>query len=105
MTFPDWFLEMAQRWLGCLNLTDEDKDAMFPNCVNLNLYEHGDHQVAWHSDDEPLFRGKLQDDTTGVGHLACFAGHSDHLGDIGSHAEVPSGAQGAQKRPRLSEIT
>lgn len=34
---------------------------MFPNCVNLNLYEHGDHQVAWHSDDEPLFRGKFQD--------------------------------------------
>jgi len=39
----------------------QDKDSMFPNCVNLNLYEHGDHQVAWHSDDEPLFRGKFQD--------------------------------------------
>mgnify|MGYP002803413986 CR=1 FL=1 len=61
VTFPDWFLEMAKRWLGCLNLDDQDKDSMFPNCVNLNLYEHGDHQVAWHSDDEPLFRGKFQD--------------------------------------------
>eukprot|EP00438_Fugacium_kawagutii_P029213 Skav229548 [mRNA] locus=scaffold568:265840:271100:+ [translate_table: standard] len=58
VTFPDWFLEMAKRWLSCLNLNDEDKDALFPNSVNLNLYEHGDHQVAWHSDDEPLFRGK-----------------------------------------------
>ena len=94
VTFPDWFLDMAKRWLSSLNLNDEDwdhfllmvvlecfyfsmffilvcifsvlacledKDSMFPNCVNLNLYEHGDHQVAWHSDDEPLFRGKFQD--------------------------------------------
>lgn len=42
-------------------MSRQDKDSMFPNCVNLNLYEHGDHQVAWHSDDEPLFRGKFQD--------------------------------------------
>ncbi|CAK9105676.1 Alpha-ketoglutarate-dependent dioxygenase alkB homolog 3 (Alkylated DNA repair protein alkB homolog 3) (hABH3) (DEPC-1) (Prostate cancer antigen 1) [Durusdinium trenchii] len=61
VTFPDWFLDMAKRWLNSLNLNDQDKDSTFPNCVNLNLYEHGDHQVAWHSDDEPLFRGKFQD--------------------------------------------
>jgi hypothetical protein len=24
VTFPDWFLEMAKRWLGCLNLNDQD---------------------------------------------------------------------------------
>jgi len=61
MTFPDWFMVMARRWLECLNLNGEDKDGRFPDCVNLNLYETGDHQVSWHSDDEPLFRGKFQD--------------------------------------------
>eukprot|EP00439_Symbiodinium_sp_Y106_P038666 s2512_g4.t1 len=80
MTFPDWFMVMAKRWLECLNLNGEDcnttpfpvvkhaspalqqdKDGRFPDCVNLNLYETGDHQVSWHSDDEPLFRGKFQD--------------------------------------------
>ena len=64
MTFPDWFMVMAKRWLECLNLNGEDcnttpfpvvkhaspalqqdKDGRFPDCVNLNLYETGDHQV------------------------------------------------------------
>ena len=54
----------------------EDKDSMFPNCVNLNLYEHGDHQVAWHSDDEPLFRGKFQD------HFGCKITRSQIFSDL-----------------------
>ena len=24
VTFPDWFLEMAKRWLGCFNLNDQE---------------------------------------------------------------------------------
>merc|ERR1712014_166259 len=60
-TFPPWFSAMASRWLHCLNLRDQDTDGMFPDATNLNLYEDGEQQVAWHSDDEPLFRGKFQD--------------------------------------------
>lgn len=60
-TFPPWFTAMGSRWLHCLNLRDQDKDGMFPDAANLNLYEDGEQQVAWHSDDEPLFRGKFQD--------------------------------------------
>jgi len=59
--FPDWFWEMSQRWLKSLNLDGTDKDAAMPDCVNLNLYEDGNHTVAWHSDDEPLFQGKFKD--------------------------------------------
>ena len=75
---------------ACFPTFQQDKDGRFPDCVNLNLYETGDHQasvllstvrgqslshsrfhsyllgtiarkVSWHSDDEPLFRGKFQD--------------------------------------------
>jgi len=60
--FPDWFKDMSKRWLSCLNLNDDtDRDSRFPDSVNLNLYENGSHIVAWHSDDEPIFRGKQQD--------------------------------------------
>jgi len=59
--FPPWFTEMSKRWLQCFNLNGQDQDSNFPDAVNLNLYENGDHVVAWHSDDEPLFQGKTQD--------------------------------------------
>mmetsp|Transcript_37998 Transcript_37998/g.68729 ORF Transcript_37998/g.68729 Transcript_37998/m.68729 type:complete len:593 (-) Transcript_37998:42-1820(-) len=59
--FPPWFELMVRRWLGAFNLNDADKDSKFPDSVNMNLYEHGEHSVSWHSDDEPLFRGKFQD--------------------------------------------
>jgi alkylated DNA repair dioxygenase AlkB len=59
--FPDWFMDMSKRWLSCFNLDDADRDSRFPDSVNLNLYENGSQIVAWHSDDEPLFRGKQQD--------------------------------------------
>merc|ERR1712019_187603 len=56
-----WFEEMMRRWLGNLRLDDPRNTGGLPNAVNLNLYEHGNHGVSWHSDDEPLFRGKFQD--------------------------------------------
>jgi len=57
---PDWFDKMTRRWLASLRLGD-DGDARLPDSVNLNLYEHGEHGVSWHADDEPLFQGKFQD--------------------------------------------
>ena len=59
--FPDWLWEMSQRWLRSLNLDGVDQNSTMPDCVNLNLYEHGNHTVAWHADDEPLFQSKVED--------------------------------------------
>lgn len=58
--FPPWFDAMMRRWLWSLHLTDS-AECPLPNCVNLNLYENGNHNVSWHADDEPLFSGKHQD--------------------------------------------
>eukprot|EP00928_Gymnodinium_smaydae_P078713 TRINITY_DN62804_c0_g1_i1.p1 TRINITY_DN62804_c0_g1~~TRINITY_DN62804_c0_g1_i1.p1 ORF type:complete len:627 (+),score=53.63 TRINITY_DN62804_c0_g1_i1:41-1921(+) len=57
ISFPQWMLDMIQRWLQCFNFTAED----LPNCVNLNLYENDGQAVGWHADDEPLFQGKRRD--------------------------------------------
>merc|ERR1712061_45257 len=45
------------KWLRDFNFETKD----LPNCVNLNLYEHGGHSVGWHADDEDLFGGKTHD--------------------------------------------
>lgn len=59
MHFPDWFDTMTDRWLGKLKLRGTELG--MPNCANINLYDGGEQAVSWHSDDEPLFKGKLQD--------------------------------------------
>ena len=59
--FPDWLWDMSRRWLRSLNLDGADQNSVMPDCVNLNLYEHGSHTVAWHADDEPLFQSKVED--------------------------------------------
>merc|ERR1712217_489415 len=59
MHFPEWFDTMTERWLGKLKL--KDSKLGMPNCANINLYEGGEHAVSWHSDDEELFQGKVQD--------------------------------------------
>eukprot|EP00747_Dinoflagellata_sp_TGD_P191580 gnl/TRDRNA2_/TRDRNA2_55164_c0_seq2.p1 gnl/TRDRNA2_/TRDRNA2_55164_c0~~gnl/TRDRNA2_/TRDRNA2_55164_c0_seq2.p1 ORF type:complete len:643 (+),score=104.07 gnl/TRDRNA2_/TRDRNA2_55164_c0_seq2:83-2011(+) len=57
-----WFEDMMRRWLVVMNFKDDDDGInRFPDSVNLNLYDGGQHSVAWHSDDEPLFCGKIQD--------------------------------------------
>merc|ERR1719197_1861390 len=50
---------MTERWLGKLKL--QDTELGMPNCANINLYDGGEQAVSWHSDDEPLFKGKTQD--------------------------------------------
>eukprot|EP00931_Biecheleriopsis_adriatica_P031192 TRINITY_DN1831_c0_g1_i1.p1 TRINITY_DN1831_c0_g1~~TRINITY_DN1831_c0_g1_i1.p1 ORF type:complete len:805 (-),score=165.60 TRINITY_DN1831_c0_g1_i1:3-2351(-) len=57
--FPDWFDSMMRRWLSKLRL--DEAEYGYPNAANLNYYENGEHAVAWHADDEPLFNGKNQD--------------------------------------------
>eukprot|EP00927_Polykrikos_kofoidii_P068232 TRINITY_DN6359_c0_g1_i1.p1 TRINITY_DN6359_c0_g1~~TRINITY_DN6359_c0_g1_i1.p1 ORF type:complete len:414 (-),score=50.18 TRINITY_DN6359_c0_g1_i1:77-1318(-) len=57
---PDWFEDMRSRWLQ--DAVGHCQDGL-PNCVNLNLYEHGMHGVNWHADDEVLFGGRTSDCT------------------------------------------
>lgn len=57
IAMPPWMDDIMRRWLQDLDLSDES----LPNSVNFNLYDHGGHGVGWHADDEPLFRGKVQD--------------------------------------------
>merc|ERR1719327_2401955 len=33
----------------------------WPNSCNLNLYENSSMSVGWHADDEPIFKGKVED--------------------------------------------
>lgn len=59
---PPWFVAFMRRWLESFNFSDDgDSESRFPDCCNLNLYDSTQHSVAWHSDDEPLFKGKVQD--------------------------------------------
>merc|ERR1712217_869161 len=39
----------------------KDSEMGMPNCANINYYEGADQGVSWHSDDEPLFQGKVRD--------------------------------------------
>ena len=54
---PQWFRDMAHRWLQTFHFTE----GMFPNSVNLNLYENDAQGVEWHADDEPLFQALNRD--------------------------------------------
>merc|ERR1711920_1155639 len=44
--------------MGFCGLKSKDD---WPDCCNMNLYEHGGDSVGWHADDESLFQGKFQD--------------------------------------------
>merc|ERR1719428_205326 len=57
-SMPAWLRAINARVLGegC-GLPEEE----WPNSVNLNMYEDGDQNVGWHSDDEDLFAGTKQD--------------------------------------------
>jgi len=55
---PEWLDAIEARVFGegC-GLDPKD----WPNSVNMNLYEHEEQNVGWHSDDEALFRGCERD--------------------------------------------
>merc|ERR1711933_633042 len=55
---PEWFDEMRSRWLQ--DVCGKNGRGL-PDCVNLNLYEHGMHGVGWHADDEAIFGGRSHD--------------------------------------------
>ena len=52
--FSNWVEQLMEFCMPACGLLDR---ASWPDCVNLNLYEHGHHSVGWHADDEPLFGG------------------------------------------------
>jgi len=56
--FPPWMLEIMQQTMPYYGLKTP---AEWPNSCNLNLYDDGEMSVGWHSDDEKLFQGKMQD--------------------------------------------
>jgi len=56
--FPQWMADLMELTMPHCGIFNR---AEWPNCCNLNLYEHGGMSVGWHSDDERLFQGKFQD--------------------------------------------
>jgi len=56
--FAPW-VEQAMKL--CMPLCGLHDPSDWPNSCNLNLYEDGQHSVAWHADDEFLFQGKKED--------------------------------------------
>eukprot|EP00928_Gymnodinium_smaydae_P089001 TRINITY_DN73016_c0_g1_i1.p1 TRINITY_DN73016_c0_g1~~TRINITY_DN73016_c0_g1_i1.p1 ORF type:complete len:720 (-),score=82.63 TRINITY_DN73016_c0_g1_i1:54-2213(-) len=56
--FPSWMIELLETYMPLCGITSRDE---WPNSCNLNLYEDGGMSVAWHSDDETLFAGKIYD--------------------------------------------
>merc|ERR1719235_2433383 len=55
--FPEWMEMVMEKYMPLCGLERRE----WPDCCNLNLYEHGGHSVAWHADDERLFQGKFED--------------------------------------------
>eukprot|EP00959_Pyramimonas_sp_CCMP1952_P135153 2828140-Pyramimonas_sp.AAC.1 len=51
--FAPWVHEAMGLCMPLRGLPDE-KD--WPNRCNANMYESGEHSVAWHTDDEKLFQ-------------------------------------------------
>lgn len=56
--YPSWMVEVMQTYMPMCGLRDKSQ---WPNSCNLNLYEDGGQSVGWHSDDEDLFQGLVQD--------------------------------------------
>eukprot|EP00929_Paragymnodinium_shiwhaense_P009542 TRINITY_DN113752_c0_g1_i1.p1 TRINITY_DN113752_c0_g1~~TRINITY_DN113752_c0_g1_i1.p1 ORF type:complete len:662 (-),score=128.32 TRINITY_DN113752_c0_g1_i1:190-2175(-) len=56
--YPAWLEAIEERVLGQGCGLEK---ALWPNCVNMNLYETEEQSVGWHSDDEALFRGSEMD--------------------------------------------
>lgn len=56
--FPPWMLRLMALVMPYCGFT---KRAEWPDSCNLNLYEDGGMSVGWHSDDERLFQGTVQD--------------------------------------------
>lgn len=56
--FPAWMYELLRIYMPICGRPEE---ASWPNSCNINLYENGSQSVGWHSDDEVLFQGLLDD--------------------------------------------
>lgn len=73
---PQPFVQWVQEAMEfCMPLCGFSDSSSWPNSCNLNLYENGSHSVAWHSDDERLFQGRLRDCTIislSLGHARSF---------------------------------
>lgn len=57
-SYPPWMIELMQLYMPMCGFRDQKE---WPNCCNLNLYDDGGQSVGWHSDDEDLFQGLVQD--------------------------------------------
>merc|ERR1712048_778899 len=56
--FPGWMIELLQIYMPYCGLGEPDA---WPDSCNVNFYENGAQSVGWHTDDELLFQGMVQD--------------------------------------------
>lgn len=56
--FPSWMSDVLRTYMPYCGFQREED---WPDSCNVNLYEDGSNSVGWHSDDEALFQGLLQD--------------------------------------------